>query len=97
MILTLCGLTSQKANQGGLRLSGSVHEEAHPEKLIHRPIKVDSFCIIHKNIWRRGTHGPSGRETFCPVLLMCFVRYINKCLAIRFILHFVFSLFFITA
>ena len=28
--LTLCGLTSQKTNQGGLWLSGSVHEEAHP-------------------------------------------------------------------
>ena len=30
LVLTLCGLTSQKTNQGGLRLSGSVHEEAHP-------------------------------------------------------------------
>jgi len=29
-ILTLCGLTSQKTHQGGLGLSGSVHEEAHP-------------------------------------------------------------------
>jgi len=29
-LLTLCSLTSQKTNQGGLRLSGSVHEEAHP-------------------------------------------------------------------
>jgi len=28
--LTLCGLTSQKTNQGGLGLSRSVHEEAHP-------------------------------------------------------------------
>ena len=27
---TLCGLTSQKTNQRGLGLSGSVHEEAHP-------------------------------------------------------------------
>jgi len=30
LLLTLCGLTSQKTNQGGLGLSGSVHEEAHP-------------------------------------------------------------------
>jgi len=30
-ILTLCGLTSQKSNQGSLELSGLiVHEEAHP-------------------------------------------------------------------
>ena len=29
-LLTLCGLTRQKTNQGGLGLSGSVHEEAHP-------------------------------------------------------------------
>jgi len=30
LVLTLCGLTSQKTNHGGLGLSGSVHEEAHP-------------------------------------------------------------------
>ena len=30
LLLTLCGLTSEKTNQGGLWLSGSVHEEAHP-------------------------------------------------------------------
>jgi len=30
LVLTLCGLTSQKTNQRGLGLSGSVHEEAHP-------------------------------------------------------------------
>ena len=30
MSLTLCGLTSQKTHQGGLGLSGPVHEEAHP-------------------------------------------------------------------
>jgi len=30
LLLTLCGLTSQKTNQGGPGLSGSVHEEAHP-------------------------------------------------------------------
>jgi len=30
LLLILCGLTSQKTNQGGLGLSGSVHEEAHP-------------------------------------------------------------------
>jgi len=30
LLLTLCGLTSQKTNQGGLGLCGSVHEEAHP-------------------------------------------------------------------
>jgi len=30
MILTLCGLTSQKTHQGGLGLGESVHEEAHP-------------------------------------------------------------------
>jgi len=28
LLLTLCGLNSQKTNQGGLGLSGSVHEEA---------------------------------------------------------------------
>jgi len=30
LLLTLCGLTSQKTHRGGLGLSGSVHEEAHP-------------------------------------------------------------------
>jgi len=30
MLLTLCGLTSQKTHRGGLGLGGSVHEEAHP-------------------------------------------------------------------
>ena len=30
LLLTLCGLTSQETNHGGLGLSGSVHEEAHP-------------------------------------------------------------------
>jgi len=30
LVLTLCGLTSPKTNQGGIGLSGSVHEEAHP-------------------------------------------------------------------
>ena len=30
LLLTLCGFTGQKTNQGGLGLSGSVHEEAHP-------------------------------------------------------------------
>ena len=30
LVLTLCGLTSQKTSQGGLGLSGSVHEEAYP-------------------------------------------------------------------
>ena len=30
LLLTLCGLTSQKTNQGGLGHSGLVHEEAHP-------------------------------------------------------------------
>jgi len=30
LVLTLCGLTSQKTHQGGLGLGGSVHEEAHP-------------------------------------------------------------------
>ena len=29
-LLTFCGLTSQKINQAGLGLSGSVHEEDHP-------------------------------------------------------------------
>jgi len=29
-VLTLCGLTSQKTNRGGLGLSGSVHVEAYP-------------------------------------------------------------------
>jgi len=28
--LTLCDPTSQKTNQGGLGLSGSVHEQAYP-------------------------------------------------------------------
>ena len=30
LVLTLCGLTSRKTHRGGLRLGGSVHEEAHP-------------------------------------------------------------------
>ena len=30
LVGTLCGLTIQKTNQGGIGLSGSVHEEAHP-------------------------------------------------------------------
>ena len=30
LVLTLCGLTSQKTNQRGLGLSGSVHEDVHP-------------------------------------------------------------------
>jgi len=30
LLITLCGLTSQKTHRGGLGLSGSVHEEAHP-------------------------------------------------------------------
>jgi len=30
LLLTLCGITGQKTHQGGLWLSGSVHEEAHP-------------------------------------------------------------------
>jgi len=30
VVLTLCGLSSQKTHQGGLGLGGSVHEEAHP-------------------------------------------------------------------
>jgi len=30
VLLTLCGLTSQKTHRGGLELSGLVHEEAHP-------------------------------------------------------------------
>jgi len=30
LLLTLCGLTSQKTHRGGLELGGSVHEEAHP-------------------------------------------------------------------
>ena len=30
LVLTLCGHTRQKTNQGGLGLSGSVHEEARP-------------------------------------------------------------------
>jgi len=30
LLLTLCGLTSQKTHRGGLGLSGLVHEEAHP-------------------------------------------------------------------
>ena len=30
LLLTLCGLTGQKTHREGLRLSGSVHEEAHP-------------------------------------------------------------------
>jgi len=29
LLLTLCGLTSQKTHRGGLGLSGLVHEEAH--------------------------------------------------------------------
>jgi len=30
LLLTLCGLTSQKTQRGGLGLGGLVHEEAHP-------------------------------------------------------------------
>jgi len=30
LLLTFCGLTSQKTHRGGLGLSRSVHEEAHP-------------------------------------------------------------------
>ena len=30
LLVTLCGLTSQKTHRGGLGLSGLVHEEAHP-------------------------------------------------------------------
>jgi len=30
LLITLCGLTSQKTHRGSLGLSGSVHEEAHP-------------------------------------------------------------------
>jgi len=30
LLFTLCGLTSQKTNQGGLGLIGSVDEEFHP-------------------------------------------------------------------
>ena len=30
VLLTLCGLASQKTYRGGLGLGGSVHEEAHP-------------------------------------------------------------------
>jgi len=30
LLLTLCGLTSQKTHRGGLGLSGLIHEEAHP-------------------------------------------------------------------
>jgi len=30
LLLTVCGLTSQKTHRGGLGLSGLVHEEAHP-------------------------------------------------------------------
>jgi len=29
LLLTLCGLTSQKTHRGDLGLSGLVHEEAH--------------------------------------------------------------------
>jgi len=29
LLLTLCGLTSQKTHRGGLGLGGLVHEEAH--------------------------------------------------------------------
>jgi len=30
LLLTLCGLTSQKTHRGSLELSELVHEEAHP-------------------------------------------------------------------
>jgi len=30
LLLTLCGLTSQKTNRGGLELSGLVYNKAHP-------------------------------------------------------------------
>jgi len=30
LLLTLCGLTSQKTHRGGPGLSGLVHKEAHP-------------------------------------------------------------------
>ena len=30
LLLTLCGLSSQKTHRGGLGLGGLVHEEAHP-------------------------------------------------------------------
>jgi len=30
LLLTLCGLTSQKTHRGGLELGRSIHEEAHP-------------------------------------------------------------------
>jgi len=33
MLLTLCGLTSQKTHPGGLELSALVREEAHPSFL----------------------------------------------------------------
>jgi len=33
--LALCGLTSRKLPQGGLGISGLVHEEAHPRISYH--------------------------------------------------------------
>jgi len=35
LVLTLCGLTSQKTNQGGLEFSGSDHEEGKKPILVY--------------------------------------------------------------
>ena len=48
LLLTLCGLTSQKTNQGGLGLSRSAHEEAHPcfPNFVYAPLeRIDARSI----------------------------------------------------
>jgi len=50
LLLTLCGLTSQKTHRGGLGLGGSVHEEAHPcfPYLVQPSFKgIDAGSIYH--------------------------------------------------
>jgi len=51
LLLTLCGLTSQKTNQGGLGLSGTVHEEAYPcfPNFVERPF-VKRFALCYRSV-----------------------------------------------
>jgi len=56
LLITLCGLTSQKTHWGGLWLGGLVHEEAHPcfPYIIQTPLKcIDAGSINAFNAPKR--------------------------------------------
>ena len=57
MILTLCGLTSQKTHRGGLGLGGSVHEKVHPcfPYLVQPSFKSTDAGSIY-TLWSTGFH-----------------------------------------